>query len=112
MKAVPDETLDTIVLSGTPDEVRQRCAERWAGVYEHILRWPPAFAGMDGVRAVIDTFARPRPTGAWAVARAATHRAYATRLPAAERRQQLLQAAGRVLAHGGYPALTMEAVAL
>jgi AcrR family transcriptional regulator len=45
------------------------------------------------------------------VARTATHRTYATRLPAAERRRQLLQAAGRVLAHGGYPALTMEAVA-
>jgi alkanesulfonate monooxygenase SsuD/methylene tetrahydromethanopterin reductase-like flavin-dependent oxidoreductase (luciferase family) len=64
VKAVPDEMLDTIALSGTPDEVRQRYAERWAGVYEHTLLWPPAFAGMDGVRAVIDTFARPRPTGA------------------------------------------------
>jgi probable F420-dependent oxidoreductase len=55
--AVPDEMLDTIALAGTPDEVRLRYAERWAGLYEHTLLWPPAFAGIDGVHAVIDTFA-------------------------------------------------------
>ena len=54
---VPDEMLDTIALAGTPDEVRARFAERWAGVYEHTLLWPPAFRGMDGVRAVVEAFA-------------------------------------------------------
>ena len=55
--AVPDEMLDTIALAGTTDEVRARFAERWDGVYEHTLLWPPAFRGMDGIRAVIDAFA-------------------------------------------------------
>lgn len=59
VKAVPDEMIDTITLAGTADEVRQRYTERWAGVYEHTLLWPPAFTGMDGVRNVIDTFAQP-----------------------------------------------------
>ncbi|PTL59586.1 LLM class flavin-dependent oxidoreductase [Paraconexibacter algicola] len=56
--AVPDEMLDTIALAGTPDEVRARYAERWAGVYETTLLWPPAFAGagMDAVRRVVDAF--------------------------------------------------------
>src|SRR3954469_6017410 len=57
VEAVPDEMLDTIALAGTPDEVRERFAERWDGVYEHTLLWPPAFQGMDGVNAVIDAFA-------------------------------------------------------
>ena len=52
MSLVPDEMLDTIALAGTPDEVRARFAERWAGVYEHTLLWPPAFRGMDAVRAL------------------------------------------------------------
>jgi alkanesulfonate monooxygenase SsuD/methylene tetrahydromethanopterin reductase-like flavin-dependent oxidoreductase (luciferase family) len=52
--------LDTIALAGTPDEVRARFAERWAGVYEQTLLWPPAFSGMDAVRRVVDAFsARP-----------------------------------------------------
>ena len=55
--AVPDEMLDAIALAGTADEVRQRFAERWDGVYEHTLLWPPAFRGIDGTRAVIDAFA-------------------------------------------------------
>src|SRR3954469_14946391 len=57
VEAVPDEMLDTIALAGTPDEVRARFAERWDGVYERTLLWPPAFRGIDGVRAVIDCFA-------------------------------------------------------
>jgi probable F420-dependent oxidoreductase len=56
VEAVPDEMLDAIALAGTPDEVRARFDERWAGLYEHTLLWPPAFRGMDGVRAVIETF--------------------------------------------------------
>ena len=53
---VTDEMLDTIALAGTPDEVRERFAERWTGVYERTLFWPPAFLGMDGVRAVVEAF--------------------------------------------------------
>lgn len=56
VEAVPDEMLDAIALAGTPEEVRARFDERWAGLYEHTLLWPPAFRGMDGVRAVIETF--------------------------------------------------------
>jgi probable F420-dependent oxidoreductase len=56
VEAVPDEMLDAIALAGTPEEVRARFDERWAGLYEHTLLWPPAFRGMDGVRAVIQTF--------------------------------------------------------
>jgi probable F420-dependent oxidoreductase len=55
--AVPDEMLDAIALCGTPDEVRARYDQRWAGVYEHTLLWPPAFRGMEGVRSVVETFA-------------------------------------------------------
>jgi probable F420-dependent oxidoreductase len=54
--AVPDEMLDTIALAGTPEEVRERFAERWTGVYEQTLLWPPAFRGMEAVRAVIEAF--------------------------------------------------------
>src|SRR4051794_32699924 len=57
VQAVPDEMLDTIAIAGTPDEVRERFAERWEGVYEHTLLWPPAFQGPEGVRAVIEAFA-------------------------------------------------------
>jgi hypothetical protein len=31
-------------------------AARWSGVYERVLLWPPAFRGLEGVRAVLDTF--------------------------------------------------------
>ena len=55
--AVTDEMIDAIALAGTPDEVRERFETRWAGVYERALLWPPAFTGMDGVRAILDAFA-------------------------------------------------------
>src|SRR3954452_21637211 len=54
--AVTDEMIDSIALAGTPDEVRERFAERWDGVYERPLLWPPAFRGDEGVNAVIDAF--------------------------------------------------------
>src|SRR4051812_2581022 len=56
VEAVPDEMLDAIALAGTADEVRARYAERWEGLYEHTLLWPPAFAGMEAVRAVVGAF--------------------------------------------------------
>lgn len=55
--AVSDEMIDSITLAGTPDEVRGRFAERWDGVYERALLWPPAFRGREAVDAVIETFA-------------------------------------------------------
>jgi probable F420-dependent oxidoreductase len=54
--AVTDEMIDAIALAGTPDEVRERFAERWEGVYERTLLWPPAFAGREAVDAIIETF--------------------------------------------------------
>ncbi len=54
--AVSDEMIDSIALAGTPDEVRDRFAERWDGVYEQTLLWPPAFKGHEGVEAVIEAF--------------------------------------------------------
>jgi probable F420-dependent oxidoreductase len=55
--AVDDEMIDAIALAGTPDEVRARFAERWAGVYERTLLWPPAWKGPDAVEAAIGAFA-------------------------------------------------------
>jgi probable F420-dependent oxidoreductase len=54
--AVTDEMIDSISLAGTPDEVRERFAERWDGVYERPLLWPPAFRGEEGVNALIEAF--------------------------------------------------------
>ena len=54
--AVSEEMIDATVLAGTPEEVRGRFEERWAGVYERALLWPPAFRGLDGVRAVVSAF--------------------------------------------------------
>src|SRR3954471_4330664 len=54
--AVTDEMIDAIALAGTPDEVRLRFRERWDGVYEGPLLWPPAFRGSEGVNAVIEAF--------------------------------------------------------
>ena len=55
--AVSEEMIDAIALAGTPAEVRRRFAERWDGVYERTLLWPPAFRGEAAVRAVIEAFA-------------------------------------------------------
>ena len=54
--AVSDEMIDAIALAGTPEEVRGRFAERWQGVYERTLLWPPAFAGQQALRAAIEAF--------------------------------------------------------
>jgi probable F420-dependent oxidoreductase len=57
--AVTDEMIDAIALAGTPEEVRDRFEERWDGVYERPLLWPPAFRGAEGVNAVVQAFRRP-----------------------------------------------------
>jgi alkanesulfonate monooxygenase SsuD/methylene tetrahydromethanopterin reductase-like flavin-dependent oxidoreductase (luciferase family) len=54
--AVSEEMIDAIALAGTPEEVRARFAERWDGVYERTLLWPPAFRGRQAVEAAIDAF--------------------------------------------------------
>ncbi len=54
--AVSDEMIDSIALAGTPEEVRARFAERWDGLYERTLLWPPAFRAEEGVRATLDAF--------------------------------------------------------
>jgi probable F420-dependent oxidoreductase len=56
--AVSEEMIDAIALAGTPEEVRERFAERWQGVYERTLLWPPAFRGEQAVQAVLDAFGR------------------------------------------------------
>jgi probable F420-dependent oxidoreductase len=55
--AVSEEMIDAIALAGTPQEVRERFAERWQGVYERTLLWPPAFRGQQAVDALLEAFA-------------------------------------------------------
>jgi alkanesulfonate monooxygenase SsuD/methylene tetrahydromethanopterin reductase-like flavin-dependent oxidoreductase (luciferase family) len=57
--AVSDQMIDAIALAGTAEEVRERFVERWEGVYERTLLWPPAFLGEQGVRAAVDAFRVP-----------------------------------------------------
>ena len=57
--AVSERMIDAIALAGTPEEVRARFAERWEGVYERTLLWPPAFLGEEGVRAAVEAFQQP-----------------------------------------------------
>ena len=49
----------SIALAGTVDEVRTRFAQRWTGVYERTLLWPPAFRGQEAVRCLIEAFRAP-----------------------------------------------------
>lgn len=55
-EAASDRMLDTIALAGPADEVRARYAERWQGVYERTLLWPPAFLGPQAAAAVVEAF--------------------------------------------------------
>jgi probable F420-dependent oxidoreductase len=59
VEAVPREMIDAIAIAGTQEEAREQLAAR-AGLYERILLWPPAFRGLDGVRAVIDALRAAR----------------------------------------------------
>jgi alkanesulfonate monooxygenase SsuD/methylene tetrahydromethanopterin reductase-like flavin-dependent oxidoreductase (luciferase family) len=54
--AVSEEMIDAIALAGTAEEVRERFAERWEGVYERTLLWPPAFRGADAVANAVAAF--------------------------------------------------------
>lgn len=53
--AVDDEMIDTIALAGTPEEVAERWARDWDGLYETPLLWAPPFRGLDGVRDIAAT---------------------------------------------------------
>ncbi len=59
-KAVPDEMVDAIAVTGRPDEVRDRL-KQWDGLADHVLLYSPS-AGMkpgrvaENVDAIIDTF--------------------------------------------------------
>jgi probable F420-dependent oxidoreductase len=55
--AVSEDMIDAIALAGTPAEVRARFAERWEGVYERTLLWPPAFRGSEAIRNAVEAFA-------------------------------------------------------
>lgn len=54
--AVSDEMIDTIALTGTPEEVRERFDGEWADLYETPLLWPPVFRGLAGVESVVKAF--------------------------------------------------------
>ncbi|TWE23577.1 putative F420-dependent oxidoreductase [Prauserella muralis] len=55
--AVSDGMIDTIAVSGTPEQVRSQFTARWAGLYERTLLYPPSFAGPSATTAVLDAFA-------------------------------------------------------
>lgn len=55
--AVSDQMIDTIAVTGTPEQVRAQFTQRWAGLYEQTLLYPPSFAGPSATTAVLDAFA-------------------------------------------------------
>ena len=56
MAAVSPRMVEAIAIAGTPEEARRQMEARWNGLYDRVLLWPPAFRGLEGVRAVLDTF--------------------------------------------------------
>ncbi len=63
LAAVPDELVDLIAVTGTPEEVRDRFEAGYAGLYDHTLLYSPSFGLSrqrltDNVTAIIETFAR------------------------------------------------------
>lgn len=56
LSGVSERMVATIAVAGTPDEARRQLADRWSGLYERTLLWPPAFRGLEGVRAVVGAF--------------------------------------------------------
>ena len=58
--AVPDEMVDAIALTGTPDEVRDKIAE-WKEVADHLLFYSPSVGMkrerlMENMESIVDTF--------------------------------------------------------
>jgi alkanesulfonate monooxygenase SsuD/methylene tetrahydromethanopterin reductase-like flavin-dependent oxidoreductase (luciferase family) len=62
--AVSDRMLDAIAIAGTPAQARAQYQQRFAGLYERALLWPPACTGLEGALAVIDAFGQPQTSGA------------------------------------------------
>lgn len=64
IEAVPDELVDLMAITGTPDEVRERFEAEHADAYAHTMLYPPSFdlspgRLSDNMTAIIETFARP-----------------------------------------------------
>lgn len=56
--AVSDRMIDAIAVAGTPEQARRQLEERWAGVYERTLLYPPSLGdGPLNLDMLIDTFA-------------------------------------------------------
>ncbi len=64
ISAVPDDLVDLVALTGTPDQVRAKFEAEHADVYEQTLLYSPSY-GLpperlaENVSAIIETFARP-----------------------------------------------------
>lgn len=56
--AVSDRMIEAMALAGTPKQVRQQFDQRWAGVYERTLLYPPTFGSEPDLHLVIDSFAQ------------------------------------------------------
>ncbi len=59
-KAVPDEMVDEIALTGTPDEVKSKVGQ-WSGLADHLLFYSPSTGLkperlMENMHAIVDTF--------------------------------------------------------
>lgn len=59
VEGVSPRMLETIAVAGTPEEARDQLRARGPDLYERTLFWPPAFRGLDGIRAVVEAFAEP-----------------------------------------------------
>jgi probable F420-dependent oxidoreductase len=55
--AVSAPMIEAMALAGTPAQVRQQLDQRWAGVYEQTLLYPPTFGGQPDLHLLIDSFA-------------------------------------------------------
>jgi probable F420-dependent oxidoreductase len=58
IEAVSDRMIDALALAGTESDVRARYAQRWEGVYERVLFYPPTFGGSSDPEAVLEAFAQ------------------------------------------------------
>ncbi|GAY17587.1 MAG: LLM class flavin-dependent oxidoreductase [Mycobacterium sp.] len=58
LAAVSDPMIDAMAVAGTPEQVRRQVEQRWAGVYDRTLLYPPTFGGEPDLRLLIDSFAQ------------------------------------------------------
>jgi probable F420-dependent oxidoreductase len=59
-RAVPDELLDAIAVTGRPEEARERLRQ-WEGLTDHVLLYPPSFGASpervrENLEAIVETF--------------------------------------------------------